>query len=118
MNYYIDQLHACMHTHAPSAGSRPARGAPDGAAGDGHLRRAAVGEGGGGGAGPRAAGDAPLRLGGRLLRRGGAALPLLRRAGLHGRHVPRHRQARLPRGLRQAGKRSTCLPKSPLCMNR
>ena len=88
----------------PDADSGPARGAPDGAAGDGRLRRAAVGEGRGGGAGPRAAGDAPLRLGGRLLRRGGAALPLLRRARLHGHHVPRHQQARLPRSLRQTSK--------------
>lgn len=98
-----------MHPHADSG---PARGAPDEAAGDGRLRRAAVGEGRGGGAGPRAPGDAPLRLGGRLLRRGGAALPLLRRARLHGHHVPRHQQARLPRSLRQTSKQSLvlCLP--------
>ena len=47
--------------HICSTGSRPARGAPDGAAGDQRLRRAAVGDGGGDGAGPRVAGDAPLR---------------------------------------------------------
>ena len=79
------------HARICSIGSRPARGTPDGAAGDRRLRCAAVGDGGGDGTGPRVAGDALLRFGGRLLRRGGAP-------------PPSYRQSCLPRRLHQISK--------------
>ena len=72
------------HARICSIGSRPARGTPDGAAGDRRLRCAAVGDGGGDAARPQVAGDAPLR-------RGGAP-------------PPSYRQSCLPRRLHQISK--------------